>query len=101
MNEVIPMTPEQIKDYGVIVGQYVLDNAKSPVKEPSYKTSDPELQKFFPELNPKTLREWCRKQGKRKGVDGHYRVKLSEIERTYSDGKSITKKFVVKSKKHD
>jgi hypothetical protein len=88
MSDSIPMTPEQIKDYGVIVGQYVLDHAKSPVKEPRYKLDDPKIQELFPGLSVRTLQDWCLKAGKKKGIEGCYRVTLSEIDRMYSEKKS-------------
>jgi hypothetical protein len=75
-------TPEQDKEYALAIATYAIENLRTPVKEASYKTSDPEIQKYYPLMKPDTLNRWCKKVGKRKGIDG-YRVKLSEIERLY------------------
>jgi hypothetical protein len=85
--EHVSMTREQYADFALLAAKYAIEHMKTPVKEPSYKTTDPKIQEYFPGTCPRTLREWCKSIGKRKGADGHYRVKLSEIERSYQPTK--------------
>jgi hypothetical protein len=94
----IVRTIEEDKEYAMFIVAYAMEKIKTPVKEPYYLLSAPEIQEKFPGICIRSLQDYCLNSGKKPGIGG-YRIKLSEIEKLYNQENGSIRK--TKSKRNN